>query len=303
MEPTRSTPDAVIDLALGFDDRYAPHAAATIRSVVRASPGARFRITILFSAISEERRRMVEQAAPAAEFRWIEVGDGDMPAYADREHFSQAILYRLGLDLHAPADCRRIIYIDTDVICTRDLSDLWATDLRGSTIGAVEDSFVPARDFAEKWNLNTTGARYFNSGVLVIDIEKARAEGSFRKALEFVARHAHEIRFADQDALNLVYWGHWTPLELIWNVQRHMAVSSLSANLPEGQRLGGRKPGLVHFTGPEKPWISAGYHPWAWLYWRQIRATPFGVEVSRAAGVGAMAKARMWARWMMRRPV
>lgn len=289
-----------IELAMGFDDRYAPHAAVAIRSVVAATPGTAMRFTIVHDGLTDARRRQIEGVAPNAEFRWVEVNDSDIPAYASREHFSRAILFRLGLETAAPADCKRILYIDTDVICTRDIRELWAVDMGGLPIAAVEDCFVRPADFAARWGLDPAHDGYFNSGILLIDMEAVRREHGFQHAIEFVAHHAAEVRFADQDALNFVFWGRWKKLDIIWNAQRHMALPSLAADLPAHMRLNGRAPAIAHFTGPEKPWVLAGYHPWAWLYWRALEKTAFAAEVRKTSGIGPTGKARILFRWLRR---
>lgn len=292
-----------IDIALGFDDHYAPHAAAAIQSILAASPGAAFRFTLLHDGVPTERRKRIESRASGASFNWVQISDADIPAYASREHFSRAILFRLGLDTAAPADCNRIIYIDTDVICTRDIRELWSTDMGDFPIAAVEDCFVKPEEFAARWGLDPKAASYFNSGILLLNMESVRRDGGLKNAIDFVARHAAEIRFADQDALNTAFWGRWMKLDIIWNAQRHMAIPALSAELAPHMRLNRRAPAIIHFTGPEKPWTAGAYHPWAWLYWRALGKTAFFSEVSRNSGIGLLARARLLLRWLRSRRV
>jgi len=298
MSETRALPEP-IELAMGFDDRYAPHAAVAIRSIVATSPAAHLRFTVLYEGVSDARRKQVESVAPDAEFRWIDVGGLGIPDYSSREHFSRAILFRLGLESAAPEKCRKILYIDTDVICTRDIRELWETDMGGRPLAAVEDSYVDPDAFAQVWSVEPNQASYFNSGVLLIDIEAVRREKGFQRAIDFVAQHAADVRFADQDALNFVFWGRWTRLDAIWNVQRHMVIPSLSAGLAPRLRLNAKAPRIVHFTGPHKPWIFASYHPWAWLYWRVLLKTCFATEVRELSGVGHLGATRLFIRWLL----
>jgi lipopolysaccharide biosynthesis glycosyltransferase len=290
-----------VDIALGVDRAYAPHAAAVIASVARHALGARFRFIILHAGVEPSLRARVEQAAPGARFNWSEVGDDDVPAMADREHFSRAILFRLGIEKHAPADCRRLIYLDADVIVAADVRDLWSVDLGDAPIGAVADCFVDAEAFAERWNLPAGAPSYFNSGVLLIDLQRVRAERLFSKAIDFSAAHIDEIYLADQDALNHVCWGRWARLEPKWNVQRHMAIPSLIAQTPVDRQLGRGAPAIIHYTGPEKPWLAEGYHPWSWLYWESLARTPFRDEVARQQCIGPMKRFMLWQRYLRRR--
>ncbi len=290
-----------IDIVFGVDDRYAPHVAAVISSLCRTTAGADFRFIVLSEGLTPERRRDLQSVAPQACFLWVDVADQDVPQFQDREHFSRAILYRLGLASLAPADCTRLIYLDADVIVAADLRELWRTDLKNDVIGAVEDCFVDAVAFSEKWNLPKPEARYFNSGVLLIDLARARAEGLMQRALDFAIEHGDLLRFTDQDALNWAFHGRWKRLDSVWNVQRHMVIPSLSRELPESRRLNGARPAIVHFTGPEKPWLRHVYHPWAWIYWRALKGTPFVKEIGKACGVGVLTRAKLWLRWRARK--
>src|ERR1043165_2258044 len=128
-----------IDVALGFDHRYIPHVANVMSAIMRHAPGANLRFILLSSGLSEEQKRRMETVAAGAKFFWVEVGDDDLPAYADRGHLNRTVLYRLGLEWMAPADCHRVIYIDADIVLMGDIRELWNADLGPHAIGAVTD--------------------------------------------------------------------------------------------------------------------------------------------------------------------
>jgi lipopolysaccharide biosynthesis glycosyltransferase len=293
--------DGEIDLGFGFDGRYAPHAAALIASIIRYAPTARMRFIILCEGVSANLRSKVEMIAPNARFAWIEVKDEDLPCFTDRGHFNRTILFRLGLENLAPADCRRILYLDSDLIALSDIGELWNVDLETYPIGAVADAYVDPVAFAHRWQLSPP-SKYFNSGVLLIDLQKVRAGRMFSAAIEFLKKNGRDLLFSDQDALNWVFWNQCHFLEIAWNVQRHMVIASLERNLSADKRLGDRSPLLVHYTGPEKPWQLGGYHPWAWLYWDNLARTPFAVEVAKSHGVRFHDRLRLWVRWLRRHP-
>lgn len=290
-----------IDIAFGVDGNYAPHLSAVIRSIVRHAPDTKFRFIVLYEDFDAARRKACEGVAPGAEFVWTEISDRDMPGFDNHLHFTRAILFRLGLAHLAPADCRRVIYLDADLIATDDICRLWSTDLGGAALGAVEDAYVDPEAFAAKWGVAQTPARYFNSGVLLVDLEQVRNDGLFDAALRFVAEHGAGLTLTDQDALNFAFAGRWHRLDGVWNVQRHMVIPSLFSEVAERNRLDAKAPGIVHFTGPEKPWLPGVYHPWAWLYWRALAETQFTQEVAQRYRVKTSERFKMWVRWMRRR--
>lgn len=290
------------DIAFGIDDPYLPHVTALIVSIIRHAPGARFRFIILHSGVPASRQLMAQSVAPDARFLWIQVTDEVMPAFADRGHFTRTTLFRLGLEALAPSDCHRVLYLDSDLIVLGDIRSLFETDLSDAPIGAITDSYVSPAEFAKRWSLSSDALDYFNAGVLLIDLDLVRAERLFTAALDFVAKHDRDLEFNDQDALNWCCWGRWRHMPLCWNVQRDMVIPTLAERLPEESRFMSRWPKLVHYTGPEKPWVHKGYHPWSWLYWPHIARTPFFRDVVKNEGMGYSRRLRLWLRWLRRRP-
>src|SRR5207244_1433075 len=60
-------------------------------------------------------------------------------------------------------------------------------------------------------------AKYFNAGVLVLNLDRWRRERVTERALEYVKAYAHEVSFWDQEGLNAVLSGKWGELDSVWN--------------------------------------------------------------------------------------
>ena len=291
-----------VDITFGTSAEYVIHVAAVIASIVKNAPGANLRFILLHAPMPDELKRNVEKSAPNATFFWNEVGDDDLPAYADRRHFTRAILFRLSAEKLAPADCKRVIYLDADLIVCGDIRKLWEIDLGGAPIGAVKDAYMQGAPFAEEWKLPPGPYDYFNSGVLLIDLEKVRTEKLFTKTIDFVARHSETLKFADQCALNYVFWSRWKPLPPTWNAHRDMVVPWKVKNLPPAMQFDNRLPAIVHYTEEDKPWIRTAYHPWSWLYWKYLKRSAFLKTVSDQAGMNEFDRFKLWVRWLRRKP-
>ncbi len=289
--------EQAIDIALGFDANYAPHAGVVVTSIVANARGARLRFIMLHPGIDAVTRGRVEATAPGAKFVWVTVGDDDLPAYATRGHLTRAVLFRLGLEKLAPGNCKRLIFVDCDMVVLGDIRELWEIDLGGRALGAVVDCYQDAAEFAQLWGLAVDGARYFNAGLQVIDLEQVRRKRLFSAALAFVVANDEKLLFGDQDALNYVFWGRWAELDPAWNVQRYLKPREISA---AGWRRS--SPALIHFVGMHKPWMPDVWHPWAWLYWRYARQTPFAQEVAAANKMNFYQQMRLKLRWWLRRP-
>jgi lipopolysaccharide biosynthesis glycosyltransferase len=194
------------------------------------------------------------------------------------------------------------LYLDVDAIVLTDVTELWGADLGGAVLGAVADCYMDPQKFAARWGLQGESPGYFNSGVLLFDLERMRAGKLFEKAVAFVVANLDDVRFTDQDALNFACWSQWKRLDARWNVQRHMVISALNEETPPDRRLNGQSPAIIHYTSAEKPWLSEGYHPWAWAYWDNLQRTQFLKDVRTRYRVGLLHLFRMWARWVWRGP-
>lgn len=289
-----------IDIAMGFDGRYAPHAVNVMTSIMRHAPGARLRFILLQSGVSEETKRQAEAAAQGAAFVWIEVRDEDLPAFT-YGHLNRTVLFRLGLEALAPQDCGRVVYVDSDTIVLGDIRELAAADLGDHAVGAVTDCYQDADAFAEAWSL-PKGGRYFNSGVMVIDLPKVKAGKLFSRAIDFVARNADKLTFGDQDGLNYAFWNNTAVIEPAWNVQRFATRQEIAAETAPDRRWGHKRPRLIHYIGTEKPWMRDVWHPWAWAYWENLKRTPFVREVARTYRMDFAQRMRLRLRWMLRKP-
>ena len=71
-----------------------------------------------------------------------------------------------------------------------NLSALWKTDLDGKVLGAVEDTLSPRLERRDpELDKVPRVARYFNAGVLLIDLERWRKEYVTERALHYLEMH------------------------------------------------------------------------------------------------------------------
>lgn len=191
-------------------------------------------------------------------------GAGAVSAHISRATFARLFLHRLVDGV--------VLYMDGDVRVTGDLAGLPAAALAGQPVAAVPD-YV-----AQKWCARLRGprhreaarklrrwseysgepARYFNAGVMLMDMAAIRADAALVAALEDVGRAA-SYPLGDQDHLNRVFQGRAALLGPEWNCswgrletqRRLMAAAGLP--VPAGGGMA-----IDHYHGPNKPWKTLG---------------------------------------------
>lgn len=263
-----------MDLTLTFDAAYAAHAAVVMSTVAESNPGKpiRYWLVAADNVNSTTRAAVARAAGPNATVEYLKVDTsrvnlsiGNDPIMA---YLSPAMYLRLLVPGALPPEVERVLYLDCDTMCTNSLAPLFELDMGGVPLGAVRDPFnrrlldmggIPG---LATYDHMDPYALYFNSGVLLIDVARWKECEVTETALAYLARHAHESRYPDQDALNFAVYGNWLRLPHRWN--------DLMAWRLEPE-FGGKlsDSAIIHSAGPIKPWLP-GFQKGARrdLYWR-----------------------------------
>lgn len=240
-----------IVLVAAADEAYALPLTVTLFSALRTlRTGVPVEVHVLDGGIEEASRARIERTLSHIRgdlrLRWMQPGTLSLAEVPTFHHLSEAAYFRLLLPelLDAP----RALYLDSDLLVVGDLMSVWTADLEGRPVAAVRDAAMPT--IAESridWRtqgLDPTAA-YFNSGLLLMDLEQWRVERLGEAVIEY-AQTERDSQFPDQDGLNAVLNGRWTALGPEWNVL---------VTTPEGRAhpAFGRF-SVAHFVGRRKPW-------------------------------------------------
>lgn len=199
----------------------------------------------------------------------------------ETSHISPATYYRLFLTSILPADVRKVIYLDCDLIVNGDISAFWNTDISDVSLGCVEDmwSQMPGNYVRLQYDRKYS---YFNAGVLLINLERLRANGFELRAKTYLKEHVGELEFYDQDLLNALLHDDRRFVALRWNVQdgflRRRRTGRMSAEGVAALEHELRTPVIIHYTGSKKPWHYKSQHPWKHLYFRYLDMTQWRGE-------------------------
>lgn len=173
----------------------------------------------------------------------------------------------------------RIVYLDADVLVRHPISELWSTELGDAPIAAVANVVHPRmHDHVASLGI-ADPARYFNAGVLIIDLARWRAENTSPALVRYAVEHSTNAWW-DQDALNVIFAERWLPLPPRWNAMNSLWWWSKWADGTYGSQPAQQAradPAIVHFEGPNiaKPWHYLNDHPMRDDYRAAIQRTPW----------------------------
>jgi lipopolysaccharide biosynthesis glycosyltransferase len=166
------------------------------------------------------------------------------------------------------------------LIVKGDIAKLWEFDVSQYFIAAVEDvGMENTGDFGAVVKRNIGIPRkikYFNAGVLIINLEKWRTGDVSEKLRNYLLENKEKIIFADQDGLNAIFMEQWLPLPMEWNLQSGIF------ELLEKNRITRKdmmdailNPMIIHYTEKSKPWHPTDVHPLRHEYTKYALLTPW----------------------------
>lgn len=166
------------------------------------------------------------------------------------EHVTEIGMARIYLPELLPQNVNKVLYLDADTLIISDLEELYNEDLTGYNAGMVLD--IDAIDL--KYKIYKYKNHYFNSGIILIDLQKARKENSTKQFEDFMTniilpelnnkdKINKKYKYPDQDLINLVWKGKIKKLPYKWNMQGHLINDE----------------GIIHYISKTKPWIFVPY--------------------------------------------
>ncbi|MBF1708067.1 MAG: SP_1767 family glycosyltransferase, partial [Streptococcus sanguinis] len=145
------------------------------------------------------------------------------------------------------------LYLDCDIVVTRDLSEIFAVDLGSYPLGAV-------RDLGGEVYF---GEQIFNSGVLLINVNYWRENDIAGQLIEMTDNLHDKVSQDDQSILNMLFENRWLELPFAYNcITLHTTFSDYE---PEK----GLYPPVIHYLTERKPWkeyTQSIYREVWWFY-------------------------------------
>ena len=193
------------------------------------------------------------------------------------DHVSIVTYFRLLLPELLPPTVEKVLYLDSDLIVREDISALWDTD-----IAAVDFAAAPERDAAAQAS-SRRGIRFyrdlglkpqqaiFNVGVLLINLRRWRQSQLALRAFVYLRCLGHELRWYEQDALNVVANGSYLELDPRWNVPPREAGRGSHASAAIVHYLTAHKPWHWDYSWPQRELFFEALDRTAWAGWRPLR--------------------------------
>lgn len=267
-----------IPVFFASDDNYIPCLAVAIHSLEKnANKKNNYKLIILHSGMSEKGKQEIkefEQENIKIDFKDISNIENDLKddlALRLRDYYSSTIYYRIFIGSLFP-EYHKAVYIDSDVVLLDDIANLYNTDLEGNIIGAIPDGVVhdskKLQDYVEV-NDGVENKKYFNSGVLVIDLDKFRETRVEERFVRILTKYNCDTIAPDQDYLNILCKDKVKYLPLSWD------------KMPDYcEHLDEKDLHLIHYNMFRKPWHYRDVE-YSDIFWKYAKETKYYDELKK----------------------
>lgn len=233
-----------INIGYGVNDEYTRCMATSIASFCLNNKKENFTFHIVTTSLNVLNKKNIEKLAKNYKINIILYEIYNDCIVNKNTNWSIAIYYRIFLPLLIK-DVKRLIYVDADIICMKEASSLFEIKLeKEQIIGAV----ASIKWFSDRQNLKINlpmKHKYFNSGVLIIDVLKWNEYKVFDKFIKIIEKN-NILDFPDQDALNIIMLGKVKYIDKIYNYTKSEIIQMEDII-------------LRHFASHPKPWTKSWY--------------------------------------------
>ena len=285
-----------IPIVFAVDSNYVQYLSVAIQSIIEnRSHNCNYDIVILYTKLQDYEKQMllsIQENISNVAIRFINmdfwIKEYNLSSLLQINHITLSAYFRL-LVSSIFENYDKIIYLDSDIIVEKDIQELYNIDIGSNSIAAVLDTVIAydldygllnmgLKTYLSKFlNIKDTN-KYFNSGVLLINIKKWKELEIENKLLQ-VARINNKF-FHDQNVLNSVFQEDYYELPQQWNFQYHVKFQWLEYHKKLPEELIklyddiSIKPFLIHYTSVQKPWIQLN-HSYVANWWKYARKSPF----------------------------
>ncbi len=254
----------IIPIFFAVDNGYIPFLAVTLQSLIdNSSDKYHYSIKVLHVNVTSENKNAILKY----QRKNVDIEFVDLTYYLEkvkdklytRDYFTATTYFRLFIsDLYPHYN--KAIYLDCDIVVLGDIAELYNTDLGNNLVAAAPDDIIQCNEEFQEYVEKVVGVsdyrRYFNAGVLVMNLDQLR-KFKFQEKFLYLLSTVKFAAIQDQDYLNRLCKGRVKLVSVGWN---RMPMSTIRIN-PDDIKL-------IHYNYVYKPWHYDNiiYQDYFWKY-------------------------------------
>lgn len=268
-------PGKSFHIAFCVDNNYFRAMGATITSIIENNPGIHFVFHVFaFEASTEHRGRLRDLEQRFNVLTQLHIIDPvifeNFSQFIKSSYYSLSIFSRLIIPSLLKGITDKVLYLDADILCVGKVDELMQIDMNNEIALVVPDAEITTKRRCAALKLKH--GRYFNGGVLYMNVENWIANNVTEEAIQVLATQGQDLRFNDQDALNIVLDGKAKFIDAKWNYIYDL-IRDLDMDKRDMRPVGDAV--FLHFAGAVKPWATWTQHEARYLFARYHALSPW----------------------------
>jgi len=230
-----------------------------------------FEIFILHSKPIEKEKLKQVAKKWGQKLTFIKVDPKPIKKLPLRGFWREETYYRLLVPKYLPRYVKQTLYLDTDTLVVKDISELLKIKLRNKSL-AANQSDKPEINFAHEDFLGIKKGTSFGAAVVLINVKKIRKEKLFEKAIKWAEENPDKVLSVDQDILNKFFSEDYIKIGKEYNCW-----------LVDGYKPYCDKEltKIIHFNGKWKGGSYLCLHPFRDQYLYYLKRTPWSENFER----------------------
>lgn len=266
----------MINIVCGIDDKFVMPCGVLMTSVFENNKNEKITFYILTESLTEKSINILKNIANNynQELSIIVVDKSIFKDCPTNAYISKASYNRILAANILPNEVSRCLYLDGDMIVAGNITNLFYSDLKGSAVGVVIDQSGDDIRHFNRLDFNQEKG-YFNSGMLLMDLEAWRNKNLPNKILKYIDSHKENLQFHDQDALNAVLFDDTHYLPMKYNMQFSFFFKNPFIAKYRWQEMyeAAEQPVIIHYTNKIKPWHRECIHPYKHIWFEYYKKT------------------------------
>ena len=271
-----------MNILVTLDSNYVNPLTVMLKSLMITNPKNNFDIYVAHSSLTEDDFEKIKTAVDERRVRVhsVTVSPGVLETAPVFKRISKETYYRLIMMDYLPESVDRVLYIDPDTVFLRDISPLYNIDFQGKTLAAAGHVKLFVESFNRMRFRNPKGVRYFNAGVLMVNLKKMRRNITSEMVFDYIRKNRRWLFLADQDVLNGLFGKDTLNIdECIYNLDEKTVI--YNRRKVKNFKWVEDNTVIVHFNGKYKPWKEGYKGILAPFYYRFKDAELTSVKVAQ----------------------
>lgn len=261
-----------MEIAVCIDDNFELPCEVMLISLFENNMGSMINVHVLTNDLNKYNRSKLRLVCQKYK-QCINFYDIDIDLFfcpLIRGRYTISTYFRILLSDILP-NMSKVLYLDSDIIVCDKIIRLWNTDISNYSCAAVVDLQAQSMPSIFKRLQYDMELKYFNAGVLLINLEYWRKHNLKDSILNYIKLNTDRIEIVDQDALNYILRDSKLLLPYRYNVlDSFYRTDCICSKEDEYELLDSiTNPVILHFSY-RKPWQLFCNHPLKYRFYEYI---------------------------------